>query len=180
MDEVLHKVFKTVVKDILQDLPRLKEYGAEVSYFISEPRNFAEVTKFSNYKNKPSPKTTMKEIRTLINNRNFLVEYPEKFEPVTPCMDVYKAKTQYDGILETIKLRIVLRGDLHNTELFGDTWSPTASMMTLKYFLADTIKHKSRVHQLDFFAAFLQAKVKNGVFVNLDSRYTYYFPEYSK
>ena len=52
-------------------------------------------------------------------------------------------------------------------------------MRNLKYFLADTTNHKARVHQLDFIAAFLQAKVKNRVFVNLDSRYAYYFPEYS-
>ena len=38
----LHKVFKTVVKDILQYLP-LGESGSEIPHFIPEPRNFAEV-----------------------------------------------------------------------------------------------------------------------------------------
>ena len=56
-----------------------------------------------------------------------------------------------------------------------DTWSPTASMRTLKYFLADAEKYKSRVHQLDFIGAFLQAKFKNRVFVKLDMRYADYF-----
>ena len=70
-------------------------------------------------------------------------------------------------------------GDIQNKELVGDTWSPTASMRTLKYFLADVTKHKTRVHQLYFIGAFLQAKVKSIVFVKLDSRYTDYFPEYS-
>ena len=64
--------------------------------------------------------------------------------------------------------------------MVGDTWSPTASMRNLKYFLADAAKHKARVHQLYFIGAFFQAKVKNRVFVNLDIRYTYYFPEYEK
>ena len=64
--------------------------------------------------------------------------------------------------------------------MVGDTRSPTASMRTLKYFLADAAKHKARVHQLDFIGAFLQAKVKNRVFVKLDIRYTDYFPEYAK
>ena len=49
----LHKVFKRVVKEILQDLPILGESGSEVSYFISEPRNFAEVTRFSDEIKKP-------------------------------------------------------------------------------------------------------------------------------
>ena len=60
--------------------------------------------------------------------------------------------------------------------MFGDTWSPTASMSNLKYFLSDAAKHKSRVHQLYFILAFLQAKVKNRVFVKLDMRYADYFP----
>ena len=64
--------------------------------------------------------------------------------------------------------------------MVGDTWSPTASMRTLKYFLADAAKHKARAHQLDFSGAFLQAKVKNRVFVKLDIRYTDYFPGYAK
>ena len=70
----------------------------------------------------------------------------------------------------------MVRGDLQNKELVGDTWSPTSSMRNLKYFLADATKHKSGAHQLDFIGASLQAKVKNRVFVNLDIRYTDYFP----
>ena len=53
-------------------------------------------------------------------------------------------------------------------------------MRTLKYFLADATKHKARVHKLDFMGAFLQEKVKNRVFVKLDIRYIYYFPEHAK
>ena len=64
--------------------------------------------------------------------------------------------------------------------MIGDTWSLTASMRTLKYFLADAAKHKARVHQLDFIGAFLQANVKNIVFVKLDMRYAAYFPEYTQ
>ena len=64
--------------------------------------------------------------------------------------------------------------------MVGDTWSPTASMRKLKYFLEDTTKHKAIVHHLYFIGAFLQAKVKNIVYVKLDSRYTDYFPEYTK
>ena len=74
----------------------------------------------------------------------------------------------------------MVRGDLQNKEMVGDTWSPTASMRTLKYFLADAAKNKARFHQLDFIGAFLQAKVKNRVFVKLDMRYAYYFPKYAQ
>ena len=70
------------------------------------------------------------------------------------------------------KLIIVVRGDMQNKELVGDTWSPTASMRTKKYSLSDATKYKSRVHHLYFIGAFLQAKVKNRVFLKLDIRYT--------
>ena len=48
-------------------------------------------------------------------------------------------------------------------------------MRDLKYFLVDAVNHKARVYQLDFIGALLKAKVKNRVFVKLDSRYAYYF-----
>ena len=65
-------------------------------------------------------------------------------------MDVYKAKIQSDGILDKLKLIIVVRGDLQNKEMVGDTWSPTASRRTLNYLLADAAKNKARLHQFYF------------------------------
>ena len=97
MGKGLHKVFKTVVKYFLQELTPLGESGSEVSHIIQEPINCAEVTKHSDNIKKPWIKATLKDIRNLINNWNFIVEDLEKDEPVTPCMDVYKAKIQSDG-----------------------------------------------------------------------------------
>ena len=88
------------------------ESRSEVSYFILEPRNFAEVTRLSDYINKSWLKEILKEFKNLINNHNFLVQEPEKGEPVTPCMDVYKAKIQSDVSLDKLKLRIVVIGYL--------------------------------------------------------------------
>ena len=174
----LHKVFKTVVKDVLQYLPPLGKSGSEVSYFIIEPRNFAEFTKLSDDINKPWLKATQKEIKNTIKNQNFIFQHPEKDDPMTPFMDVYKDKIQSDGIIYKLKLRIVVRGYLQNNELFGDTWSPTASIRTLEYVSEDAAKHKARVHKLYFIGEFLQAKVTNREFVKLDSRNAEYFPEY--
>ena len=143
MGKGLHKVFSTVVKDISQELTALGESGSEVSHFIPEPRNFSEVTNFSENIKITWLKATLKEIKDLINNQNFLIEYQNEGEPVTPCMDVYKAKIQCDGSLDKLKLRIVVRGDFQNKEMVGDTWSTTASMRTLNCFLADEAKHKA-------------------------------------
>ena len=68
----------------------------------------------------------------LINNQNFLVQEPENGEPVTPCMDFYKANIQSDGSINKFKLRIVVIGYLQNKELVGETWSPISSMKNLK------------------------------------------------
>ena len=57
---------------------------------------------------------TLKEMKNLINNQTFLIEDQNEGEPVTPCMDVYKAKIQSDGSLEKLKLRIVVRADFQN------------------------------------------------------------------
>ena len=111
MGKGLHKVFSTVVKDIYQELTPLGESGSEVYHFIPEPRNFSEVTKLWENIKKYWLKANLKEIKNLINNQTFLIEYQNEGEPVTPCMDVYKAKIQSDGSLDKLKLRIVVRGD---------------------------------------------------------------------
>ena len=41
---------------------------------------------------------------------------------MNPYMNVYKSQNQSDGSIEKLKLIIVVRGDLQNKELVGDTW----------------------------------------------------------
>ena len=64
-------------------LTPLGETVSEVSHFIPEPRNFSEVTKLSEDTKKPWIKATQKEIKNIINNKTFLVQDPDKGEPVT-------------------------------------------------------------------------------------------------
>ena len=108
-------------KRFSQDFPSLGKSGSEVSYFIPEPRYFFEVTKLLADINKPWLKETQKEIKNIINNKTFIVQEPDKGEPVTTCMDVYKAKIQSDGSLDKLKLIIVVRRDLQNKEPVRDT-----------------------------------------------------------
>ena len=95
-------IFSTIVSDILQELNNFGETGSEVSHFISEPRNFAEVTRLAESIRKPWLKSTLEEIKNLINNQTFIIEDPKDGDPVTPCMDVYKANIQSDGSLEKL------------------------------------------------------------------------------
>ena len=77
--------------------------GSEVSHFIPEPRNFYEVTKLLDEINKPRIKTTLKEIKNIINNHNFVFQYPNEGETITTCMYVYKAKIKSYGSIEKLK-----------------------------------------------------------------------------
>ena len=43
MGKVIHKLFKSVVKELNNELPNLGESGSEVSQFITEPSNLSEV-----------------------------------------------------------------------------------------------------------------------------------------
>ena len=147
-----------------------------MSHFILEPRYFAEVVILPAYIKKSWLKVTLKYIQILINNQTFLTNDPEKGEPVTPSMDVHKAKIQSDGIIDKLQLIIVVRGDFKNKGIIGDIWSTTASMRNLNYLLADYTKHTARLHQLDFIGEFLKYSIKYRVFVKLDSRYGEYFP----
>ena len=70
-------------------------------------------------------------------------------------MDVHKAKIKSDGSIDRLQLIIVVRGDIQNKKLVGHIWSPTAFMSILKWFFEDDVKHKARVHQLDFIGEFL-------------------------
>ena len=73
MGKGLHKVFSTIVSEISQELTNFGESGSEVSHFIPEPRNFAEVTKLSENIRKPWLKATLKDINNLINNQTFMI-----------------------------------------------------------------------------------------------------------
>ena len=53
MGKGLHKVFSTIVSEISQELTNFGESGSEVSHFIPEPKNFAEVKKLSENIRKP-------------------------------------------------------------------------------------------------------------------------------
>ena len=73
MGKGLYRVFSTIVSEISQELTNFGESGSEVSHFIPEPRNFAEVTKLTENIRKPWLKATLKEIKNLINNQSIVV-----------------------------------------------------------------------------------------------------------
>ena len=116
-----HKVFKADVKELNNSFPTLGESGSELSHFITEPRDFAEVTRLPANVKKPWLKATLKEIKYFINYNTFKIEELEKKYALTTCMDVYKSRIQSYVSLDKLKLRSVFREDLKNKEIIVDT-----------------------------------------------------------
>ena len=114
MYKVLHNFFKAVFNELNYSLNNLFESGSEVSHFIPEPRFFFRSHWITSRCQKDWLKATLKKIKTLINNQTFLTDETDKGETVTSSMDVYKEKVQYDGIVNKLKLIIVVRGYLKN------------------------------------------------------------------
>jgi hypothetical protein len=85
-----------------------------------------------------------------------------------------------EGGLDKLKCRIVVRGDMPNKHgaSIEDKYSPSAPLRVLKMFLADTARHKYRIHQFDVVGAFIQAKMRSIVYIKITKLYGEIFPEY--
>ena len=79
--EIWVKVYTRYLKLLLMRCHKRYQFWVNLDqgfYFIPEPRNFTEVTRLSEYINKPWLMANLKEINNLINNKTFLVDEPEK------------------------------------------------------------------------------------------------------
>ena len=70
-------------------------------------------------------------------------------DEVIPVKLVLRAKLNSHGGLDKIKVRVCLRDDMQIKDELNP-WSPTASSRLLRCFIADAIKNKAQIFQLDF------------------------------
>ena len=70
----------------------VKKRVVGLSHFIPEPRNFSEVIILPAEIKNAWLKSTLKYIKNLSNNQTFQMKGKINVDPVTPCMNVYKAK----------------------------------------------------------------------------------------
>jgi len=125
-------------------------------------------------------KALKKELKTLIDS-GMLVHWNMKDGEIsTPVMETFKMKVKSDGLLDKLKARLVVRGDLQDKNITEDKWLPTASFRSLKMFLGHASRIKARVKQLDFVGAFLQAKMRTRMFVTIPKIYGILFPEHAE
>ena len=124
-------------------------------------------------------KSIASEMKVIFDNNTFNTDdVPLPGEQVLPVKTVFKTKINADGSLNKLKTRIVVRGDLQKLRPGENTWSPTASMRLLKTFVASAAQQGKEIKQVDFIAAYIQAKVRERVFVRLSEDLAAACPEY--
>ena len=121
-----------------------------------------------------------KEVKALVDNDTFdLTVLPEPDEQVVPTTDLFRAKLKSDGTIDKLKVRIAARGDLDKGSVTENNWAPLASLRLVKIFLADAARDGNRIFQIDFVAAFLQARVDRRIFVKMPASWGKVLPKFS-
>ena len=120
------------------------------------------------------------EIEALLDHDTFYIDEPKNGEFVLPTTLKCKLKFTSEGKIDKFKIRICARGDIQKQVFFEDTWSAMCSKRGIRIFLAKAAITRSKVKQLDFLGAFLQAPVRSVVYVILDNIIAEICPEYSK
>ncbi len=81
-------------------------------------------------------------------------------------------------MVDKLKVRITIRGDMDKGAVDEDNSAPLASFRLLKVFLAEAAHRKRHVYQADYVGAYLQADMDRRVFVRLPADWATHFPEF--
>jgi Reverse transcriptase (RNA-dependent DNA polymerase) len=98
-------------------------------------------------------------------------------ERCLPIRTIHKTKLRSDGMVEKLKVRMAIRGDMDKDAGNEDNSAPLATFRVLKCFLADAARRRRRVYQADFVGAYLQALMDRIVYVMLPIELAEYFPD---
>ena len=96
---------------------------------------------------------------------------------------VFKVKSDKKGRILKYKVRLVARGDTQvEGQNYDDTFSPVVALDTMRTFFAFATRRGQRVKQLDYEAAFLQARLTgdNPIYMRLPSQLYDYADELAK
>jgi hypothetical protein len=164
----------------VQATQQSEDQDLQASDYLPEPLSIKQIYKLSPKQRDKWLNAIRKEATTIVENSTFILDdMPTPGEQVIPLKTVFKTKINADGSVNKLKARIVARGDLQKLKPGEDTWSPTASIRLLKAFVACAAQEGKEIKQIDFIAAFLQAKVRERVFVKISDDIAKVCPEYA-
>ena len=151
--------------------------GGDPTPFLPEPNRLNEVLRLPPRIRDPWVRSLVKEVKGLVTRGTFSIEDPLEGDEIVTAMDVYKCKLDPSGLIDKLKTRVVVRGDLLDKSEV-DTWNPHASFLTLKIFLALCALRRMCPGQTDFVQAYLQAEVRDRVFVRLPAYWAKVMPSH--
>ena len=113
------------------------------------------------------------EIEALDRNETWvLVEKPPKVKPIGNKW-VFKLKLRPNGEIERFKARLVAKGytQVPNVD-YKETYSPVASMNTIRMFLATANQNRMQIIQFDIKTAFLYGDLDETLYMDQPEGYT--------
>ncbi|CAL8173718.1 unnamed protein product [Prunus armeniaca] len=127
-----------------------------------EPSSFAEAASDPNWGHAMN-----EELDALHANRTWTLTTLPPGEVPIDCKWVYKLKHNSDGSIECYKARLVAKGFNQATGIdYHDTFSLTAKMIIVRYFLALTASQSWSLHQLDISNAFLHGDLDEEIYMS--------------
>ena len=153
--------------------------GNDPAPFLNAPRDITQVYRMPKSIRDAWVRCFVKEIVGIIITRGTVViEDPLPEDTTIPIMTVFKSKLNIDGMIDKLKCRAVFRGDLYDPADPQDPWNPHASFLSLKVFLALCAMHGMKMWQIDFVLAYLQAQMRERVFVKFPESWKPFLPEH--
>jgi hypothetical protein len=179
---ILSKDSKTMPKSLIDDFiesfgPSPGDPGTDPMPFLPEPKSLRGILKMPIHIRRAWIAAFVKEISGLYRLNSFKLGNPAPLDPVTPVMEVYKAKLDKNGLIDKLKCRVVFRGDLYDPLNPQDSWNPHANFLAVRFFLALCARYNMNPSQADFIMAYLQVAMKEKVFIKFPEFWAHYLPE---
>jgi hypothetical protein len=154
--------------------------GSMPEQFLPEPQSLKSINRLPERLKKAWLTAFRAELMNLLDKKTF--SHPTNYngEKCLPVKAIMKTKLKSDGMVDKLKVRIAIRGDLDKDAVDEDNSAPLASFRLLKVFLCEAARRKRRVFQADFVGAYLQAYMDRTVYVRLPAEYAEFFPDLSE